>query len=287
MTDVASYYRGKHAVITGGSSGLGRAFALELAHHGAARILIADLDETRGASVVQELQQAGVEAHFRRCDVADREQIEALGQEARSVLGRLDFAFNNAGVASGGDFFDIPPEDWDWLLSINLMAVVNGCRTFGLIMREQGGGHLINTASLAAFGAAPGMTLYNVAKAGVLMLSETLRAELAPLHIRVSAICPGFVHTNLMERTRVASPQYQGLTRMMLEGNKITPERIARAALQQIAQNKLYIFPTWDARAISYVKRFFPNTMINLTAKLRPLAESRIQKIAAKRGFSN
>lgn len=277
-----SYFRGKTAVVTGGASGLGRAFAQEMAAQGASALMIADLDEERGSQTVEALEKLGARAHFRRCDVSRREQIEALAEDARRTLGRIDLAFNNAGVASGGEFFDIAPEDWDWLLAINLMAVVDGCRAFGRVMRDQGGGHLVNTGSLAAFGSMPGMTLYNVSKAGVVMLSETLRAELAAQHIRVSVICPSFVRTNLMERTRIASARYEGVTRMMLEQNRITPERIAKASLKQIARNKLYVFPTWDARLVAYTKRFFPNTMIRLIGAFLPMAQRRMDRMGSQ-----
>ena len=278
-----SYYQGKNAVVTGGASGLGRAFAEGMASQGAGAVMIADLDEARGQQTIEALENLGARAYFRRYDVSQREQVQALAEDARQTLGRIDFAFNNAGVASGGEFFDIAAEDWDWLLAVNLMAVVDGCRAFGRIMREQGGGHLINTGSLAAFGSMPGMTLYNVSKAGVVMLSETLRAELASQHIRVSVICPSFVRTNLMERTRVATARYEGVTRMMLEQNRITPERIAKASLKQIARNKLYVFPTWDAQLVAYTKRFFPNTMIRLIGAFLPVAQRRMDRLGTGR----
>lgn len=279
------YYRGKGVIVTGGASGLGRAFALGMAEAGAAHVVVADLDAAQGEAVCRELEARGAAARFIACDVADADAVEALATAGRDWMGRIDLAFNNAGVASGGEFFDIPPGDWRWLLDINLLGVVNGCRSFGRIMAAQGGGHLVNTGSLAAFGAMPGMALYNVSKAGVVMLSETLRAELAPQRVRVSVICPSFVRTNLYQRTRVATPALQGITRMALEGNPVTPERIATSALRQIARNRLYVMPTWDARLVRHVRRFFPGTMIATTARLRPALQRRIERLAARRGY--
>ena len=272
----------KSVVVTGGGSGLGRAFALEAARRGARAVLIADLNEERSLTVVQELQALGAQGFFQRCDVTDPDAVEALGREARSTLGRIDYAFNNAGVAAGGPFLETPMEDWHWLLGPNLFGIIHGCRTFGAIMKEQGGGHLVNTASLAAYGCLPEMSLYNVSKAAALMLSETLRAELRPLGIGVSVICPAFVRTNLAEHSRTPRPEYQRLARLMLDGSKVLPERIARSVLDQVERNKLYILPTWDAHLMAFVRRMMPGLMIRLVSRLWPRIERYMMARAAK-----
>lgn len=272
----------KTLVVTGGASGLGRAFALEAARRGARAILIADLDEQRALTVIRELEALGAQGFFQPCDVTDPEAVETLGQRARDVLGRVDYAFNNAGVAAGGPFLETPMEDWHWLLGPNLFGIIHGCRTFGNIMKEQGGGQLVNTASLAAYGCLPEMTLYNVSKAGALMLSETLRAELRPLGIGVSVVCPAFVKTNLAERSRTPRPEYQRLARLMLDGSKVMPERIARNVLDQVERNKLYILPTWDARLMALLRRLAPNLMIWAVSRLWPRIERTMMARATK-----
>lgn len=272
----------KNIVVTGGGSGLGRAFALEGARRGARAVLIADLDEGRSTGVVKELEAHGTQGFFQRCDVTDPGAVEALGQRARELLGRIDYAFNNAGVAAGGPFLETPMADWHWLLGPNLFGIIHGCRTFGTIMKDQGSGHLVNTASLAAYGCLPEMSLYNVSKAGTLMLSETLRAELRPLGINVSVICPAFVKTNLAERSRTPRPEYQRLAHLMLDGSKVMPERIARSVFNQLAHNKLYIFPTWDARLMATLRRLTPGLMIWGIGRLWPRIERFMMARAAK-----
>ena len=106
------YYRGKRVVVTGGASGLGRAFALGMAEAGAAQVVVADLDAGEGEAVCRELEARGAQARCITCDVADADAVEALASTSRDWMGRIDLAFNNAGVASGGDFLDIPPADW-------------------------------------------------------------------------------------------------------------------------------------------------------------------------------
>ncbi|HBC56679.1 MAG TPA: hypothetical protein DCZ03_05885, partial [Gammaproteobacteria bacterium] len=177
---------------------------------------------------------------------------------------------------------DIPAEDWDWLIGINLLGVVHGCRAFGRIMQQQGSGHLVNTASLAAFGALPGMSLYNTAKAGVVMLSETIRAEFAGFGVRVSAVCPSFLRTNLMERTRTTAPEIEKVTRLALTKNQYSADYIANKCLDQIAKNKLYVLPTLDAKIMWRVKRFFPRMVVGIGARTYPFAMKQLKARFAK-----
>ncbi len=278
-----SYYHNKNVVITGGSSGLGRAYAINIAKRGGAnKFVIADLDEVRGEETLTQLTALGAQAKFIRCDVSQCEQVEQLARESQEYLGRIDLVFNNAGVASGGQFLDIPAEDWDWLIGINLLGVVHGCRAFGRIMQQQRSGHLVNTASLAAFGALPGMSLYNTAKAGVVMFSETIRAEFAGYGVRVSAVCPSFLRTNLMERTRTTAPEIEKVTRLALTKNQYSADYIANKCLDQIAKNKLYVLPTLDAKIMWRVKRFFPRTVVGIGARTYPFAMKQLKARFAK-----
>lgn len=278
-----NYYKNKNIVVTGGSSGLGRALCMEMAGRGAKRFVIADLDEQGAGKTLDFIRQRGGDGIFIKTDTSKLDDLEALGEKAKAHLGTIDIVFNNAGVASGGDFLDTSEEDWQWLMGINFTGVMYGCRVFGNIMAKQAhGGHIINTASLAAFGCLPGMSLYNTSKAAVVMLSETLRAEWSGMGIRVSAICPSFFKTNLAERTRTTTPELGALTNRLLTNNKVPAELIARRALDQIAKNKLYVLPTFDAKMIWRLRRWLPMMQIWLFGKGYPFAQKQIIKLGAK-----
>lgn len=278
-----NYYENKNIVVTGGSSGLGRALCIEMAARDAKKFVIADLDEERAEETLSIIRKRGGEGISVKTDTSKLEEVEALGEKALAYLGSIDMAFNNAGVASGGDFLDTPEEDWQWLMGINFTGVMYGCRVFGKIMAEQpNGGHVVNTASLAAFGCLPGMSLYNTSKAAVVMLSESLRAEWSGIGIRVSAICPSFFKTNLAERTRTTTPELDALTKRLLTHNKVPAELIAQRALNQIAKNKLYVLPTFDAKLMWRVRRWLPMMQIWMFGKGYPFAQKLIKKFGAK-----
>ena len=278
-----NYYENKNIVVTGGSSGLGRALSIEMASRGAKKFVIADLNEVRAEETLAMIRDRGGDGIFVRTDTSELAEVEALGQKAKDYLGCIDMAFNNAGVAGGGDFLDTSEEDWQWLMSINFTGVMYGCRVFGKIMSEQRhGGHIVNTASLAAFGCLPGMSLYNTSKAAVMMFSETLRAEWSGLGIRVSAICPSFFKTNLAERTRTTTPELDVLTKRLLTKNNVSADLIASRALDQIAKNKLYVLPTFDAKIMWRLRRWFPMAQIRMFGAGYPFAQKQINKLGAR-----
>ena len=182
--------RNAAAVVTGAGSGIGRSFAYELARRGGAVICV-DINEERAEQVVASLQALGSQAIAYRCDVGDAKQMEALSDEAEKLLGRpVTLVINNAGVGLGGPIGAVSLEDWQWCMNVNLWGVIHGCHFFAPKLRDLGYGGIINVASAAAFGAAPEMSTYNVTKAGVLALSETLAAELTGTGVRVTALCP-------------------------------------------------------------------------------------------------
>lgn len=187
-------FAGKRAVVTGGASGIGRATALRLAQEGA-EVWIGDIDEAGGAEVAD---TSNGRIHFLRTDVLQAGDIEAL-MHAADAAGGLDVVFNNAGAGGSRDSIDaISPEDWDRTQALLLRSVALGIRYAAPLMIARGqGGAIVNTASVAALqtGAAP--TAYSVAKAGVLHLTTLAAADLAQHRIRVNAVCPGFITTNI------------------------------------------------------------------------------------------
>ena len=175
-------------VITGGSSGLGRAFARRFGALGAS-VLLADIDDTGAAETKSLVEAAGGRAWTTRCDVSKPEEVEALVQRAQEHLGGTDVVINNAGVAVAGAVGDVPLKDWAWIVDINLWGVVYGCHFFAPVFKRQRSGHIINVASLAAIAQAPNMGPYNVTKAAVVALSETLAAELHGSGAGVTVLC--------------------------------------------------------------------------------------------------
>ncbi|MDT5329984.1 MAG: hypothetical protein QOF31_1281, partial [Mycobacterium sp.] len=198
--------RNAAAVITGAGSGIGAAFAVELATRGG-RVVCSDIDETAARATAEAITADGGQATSLRCDVSQLDDVVLLSKAAQDWFGGApSVVINNAGVGAGGlPIGEVSVDDWNWVLNVNLWGPIHGCHVFAPILRDAGQpGGIINVASAAAFGAAPGMAAYNVSKAGVLSLSETLAAELSGTGVNVTVLCPTFVKTNIVESGRIS-----------------------------------------------------------------------------------
>jgi len=250
------------AVITGAGSGIGAAFATELARRGG-RVVCSDIDETAARTTADAIVTVGGEALATRCDVAQLEDVIQLAKVSQDWLGGPPtVVVNNAGVGAGGTAIgETDIDDWNWVLGINLWGPIHGCHVFAPILKEAGRsgqlGGIINVASAAAFAAAPGMAAYNVSKAGVLSLSETLSAELSGTGVNVTVLCPTFVKTNIVDSGRITDKSTQLGDRLM-RWTGFSPDRVARTCLDTLDRGGLYCMPQPDARIGWGIKRFTP-----------------------------
>src|SRR6478735_6367098 len=209
----------RRVLVTGGASGLGLALVRALVARGD-HVLATDLQSDRPDALPEA-------AAYLPLDVRSDDAWDAALAHVRETWGGLDLLVNNAGVAAGGRIDVATMDEWHWIVDINLLGVVRGCRTFVPLFKDQGSGHIVNTASLAGLVHAPGMAAYNTVKAGVVALSETLLHELAPHGVHVSVICPSFFRTNLGSSFRGADTELEEEGRRMVSGSKRTADAVA------------------------------------------------------------
>jgi NAD(P)-dependent dehydrogenase (short-subunit alcohol dehydrogenase family) len=253
----------ERVLITGAGSGLGQALALRYGRDGH-RIACADIQPERAQATVDQLRAAGVEALAFAVDVADPDSVAALQAALQAAWGGIDVLVNNAGVSSAGSVADTALEDWHWMLQVNLMGVVHGCRCFLPGLVAQGRGRIINIASYAALAGAPGIAPYAVAKAGVVALSESLRAELDGTGVGVSVACPSFFPTRLLENFRAPASRYRTMAEKLMSASRTDATRVADAIVHAAAADTFLILPTPEEPARWRLKRWFPELYFKL-----------------------
>ena len=258
-------------MITGAGSGLGRELALRWAREGC-QLALADVNEAGLAETLKLVREAGGDGFIQRCDVRDYSQLTALAQACEERLGGIDVVINNAGVASGGFFNELSLEDWDWQIAINLMGVVKGCKAF-LPLLQKSHGKIINIASMAALMQGPAMSNYNVAKAGVVALSESLLIELRDQQVGVHVVCPSFFQTNLLDSFRGPTPAMKQQVGKLLESSPISAADIADYVYAEVAKGSFMILPHEQGRMAWALKQKNPqllyDEMANMAAKMR------------------
>lgn len=212
--------RGHVAVITGGASGIGLAVAESLIARGM-KVVLADIDEPTLRDVEARLTEAGADVSAVVCNTADEASVESLAEATLERFGAAHLVFNNAGIVGVGDAWTADMALWRRVVDVNLFGVVHGIRAFLPIMREQGLGHIVNTASMAGLMALPGAAPYNATKHGVVAISEGLYLELLATDspVGVSVLCPGFVKTDLMakEADAAATAAGDGIAALMTQ----------------------------------------------------------------------
>jgi short-subunit dehydrogenase len=251
------------SVLTGAASGLGRAFALELAGRGA-RLFLADVDEAGLADTAKQVTARGGTARTLLCDVAKLDDMKRLHAESTAWLSSVDLLINNAGVAVGGAVGEVPVEDWQWITGINQWGVIYGCHLFLPDMKRRKSGHVLNVASIAAFACAGEMGPYNVTKAAVVALSETLAGELASTGVGVTVLCPFFFSTNIAKsaRSSASNTVSPDVVEKIMKKTPVQAAEVAKLALRGCDRGRLYVFPHREAKVIATAKRLVPETLL-------------------------
>ncbi len=189
---------GKSAIVTGAGNGIGRAIAMLFAEEGA-RVLVADIEDDAGSAVVEEIKQAGGDAVFQHTDISDESSASSAVQAAVDAFDKVDILVNNAAAFVFGSIEDVTRDDWDRVFGVNVIGPANCVKAVLPVMRENGGGAIVNLASVSGFVAQPSFIPYNSSKGAVLQLTKCLAMDLATDNIRVNAICPGTIHTRATE----------------------------------------------------------------------------------------
>jgi NAD(P)-dependent dehydrogenase (short-subunit alcohol dehydrogenase family) len=263
---------GRTVLVTGAANGIGRATALACARR-RARVVVCDRDAAGLAEAEREVRALGGEVLARPVDVASRDEMRSFAEAVHREIEAVDLLVNNAGVGLGGLFLDTPLDDWDWIARINLFGVVHGCHFFVPAMVKRGrGGHVVNLASAAAYAPLPAQSAYAATKFAVLGLSETLRAELAPFGIGVTAVCPGFIATGIVERSRLrgvaARPDNVQRTLAFYRRRNYAPERVAHNLLKAVARNRPVAPVSAEAWILYYGMRWLPGVLRSAARRL-------------------
>jgi NAD(P)-dependent dehydrogenase (short-subunit alcohol dehydrogenase family) len=248
-------------LVTGGASGLGAALVRRFVADGH-QVLTTDL----GAAA-----PAGLGTPYLRLDVRSADDWDRAVAWCRENWDGLDVLVNNAGIATGGRIDVESLAEWDRVVDINLMGVVRGCRAFVPLLKEQGSGQIVNTASAAGLVHPPMMSSYNTVKAGVVALSETLSHELHPYGVSVSVVCPSFFRTNLADSIQGDDTEMGAVARRLIEQSPRTADDVAAGVLAGIQKQQFLIIPDRPALLAWRTKRF-----------ARPLYDRQLRRIAAR-----
>ena len=270
-------FAGKLVVVTGAGGGIGRSTLLSFAERGAS-VLAADIDPAAAERSAELARAVGASAHSYCVDVGDSAAMERFAQWVKSSLGVPDVVVSNAGIGMAGPMLKTTPQEWERLLRINLWSVIDGCRLFGKQMVEAGKpGHLVNVASGVAFAPSRNYPAYATSKAAVLMLSECLRAELAGHGIGVSAACPGFVDTGIVQATRFAGmneeqqAKHRARVQRFYRRRRLSPDIVGERITRAVERNQPVVKVGSEVHLGALQWRFMPwlsrlFARLNLTA---------------------
>ncbi len=248
-------YPNKCVFITGAGSGLGAAYAKVLAKNGWT-LHLADINREALEQSSQALEGA-IAVHLYTLNVSDIDEYSKIYAKVQEKAPQIDVLINNAGIGDGSLFKDYDAENWERMIKINLLGTFYGCHHFVPMMVQQKSGLIINIGSAAGFLNSPGMSAYNVSKAGVYSLSETLYHELKPSNIHVSVVTPTFFKSNVMQSSK-GSPEFKVFAEKQMKYSKTTAYELAEISLNEASKGKFKIIHPADARRNHFLKKWFP-----------------------------
>jgi NAD(P)-dependent dehydrogenase (short-subunit alcohol dehydrogenase family) len=265
---IAEAFQNTVVIVTGGGMGLGQALCEELARH-EAKVVIADINGDAANQVAERLQQSGWQAHAVHVDVANEADVARLVERTVAAYGHLDYLFNNAGIAIGGDARDLSVEQWRRVLDVNLLGVVYGTISAYQVMVQQGHGHIVNISSLSGLIPQPGNAPYCTSKHGIVGLSLSLRFEGADLGVKVSAVCPGDMKTSIYQNMVVMNMPREQIIRVSRRSHYLMPQMsaqdAARTILRGVVRNQaLIVFPT-AVQLIWHLYHWFPHLIYRVS----------------------
>ena len=243
-------FQGKVAVVTGAASGIGLAVTERFVAEGM-KVVMADVEQGALDREVRRLSEEGGDVLGVICDVRDPEAVQNLADRTLEHYGAVHVVFNNAGVAPGGPMLETTPQDWRWIVDVNVLGVAYGVTTFGPIMKEAGEGHIINTASEAGHVSSAVLGMYTATKHAVVGLSESLYRELEETGVSVHCLCPNLVNTGIFhsERNRddgaemtAAQTATMAPLREAISEMGITPTQVAVDVVEAMKQDRFWIF---------------------------------------------
>lgn len=255
----------KRAFITGGGGGLGRALALALAGDGWT-VGITDIKSEALEESKKAIENAGGKALTFCFDVSKKDDYKKAFDSYISQTGGIDLMINNAGVGDGGLFGEYSLENWEWITGINQNAVVYGSHFAIQKMKEQKSGHIISIASAAGLANMPNMSMYNVTKAAVISLMETIYAEAYSFNVQASVVCPTFFRSNIMQYHK-GNEDAAKIGQTIIQRAKYSPDDIADYILTKAGKNVFYILHPYQAKMVFHLKRIAPMYFLKMKAK--------------------
>lgn len=251
----------KRAFITGGGGALGKSFATLLAKDGWT-LGITDISDAALEAAKRAIESNGGTAFAYQFDVSDRAAYQKAFDDFVTKNNGMDLLINNAGIGDGGLFGVYELEKWDWITGINQMAVVYGSHYAAQVMKQQRSGHILTISSVAAVACMPNMAMYNVTKAAILALCESIYAELKPFNVKVSVAMPEFFKSGIMQYAK-GDENATAIGRKKIEKAPISPEEVADYILKQTGAGKFYILHPFKAKLAFFARNHFPNYFLS------------------------
>jgi NAD(P)-dependent dehydrogenase (short-subunit alcohol dehydrogenase family) len=244
----------KVVVITGGASGIGRSLCKELGRRGAI-VNVVDINEVGAEETADLIRQAGGQATAMRLDVTNEVDVTAAIAQVVSTHGRLDYIFNNAGIAVFSEAYNLPLDQWRKIIDVNLWGVIYGSMAAYQVMRKQGFGHIVNVSSLGGLMGSPMLASYSASKYAVIGLSNSLRAEAEDFGVKVSTICPGYVKTAMSSEIKTIKISREALLTAYPESYFMETDQAVERILAGVCKNEAIVIFPFSARLLWWVSR--------------------------------